>query len=244
MEGMALISIDQLENLILTNPNFKNGCLLDTNVLVAASLSIDPMNEAAEILVSKLAKLNIPLYSNVNIRSEFLEIHRRVLIPECLVEFYETQIHLEDMLAAKLKSVQTSYRKSLENKKVYKFSDDRIKEFRVLLSTRSINDINGWFYFCEKFLMPQLSVVWDEVVRLCSLHFIKIRDGEKHSLLMKQVLWDGVTDLMGKYGLSSADSMILNLFLSSRLSLVATADGDIQYIADEIRKQDKFILEI
>lgn len=244
MSEVGLISIDQLSELVLQHPSLKTGCLLDTNVLVSASLPIDPMNELAEELIQRLAGLKIPLYSNVNIRAEFLEIQRRVLIPETLIEFYEIHNDLEDHVAQKLKSVQTSYRKSLDNKRVYKFTDDRIKEFRNLLSASRIHKKNGWLYFCETFLAPQLEVVWDELVQICNLNFIKIRDGEAHSLLKSKVSWRGATELMGNFGLGSADAMILNLLLSSKLGLVATADGDIQFLSEILAAQDKFVLKI
>ncbi len=244
MPGVGLISIEELEELAIGHPNFKNGCLLDTNILLSASLPIDPMNEEAEHLIRKLADLKIPLYSNVNIRAEFLEVQRRVLIPECLIDFYEIHSEIDGLVGQKLKSVQTSYRRSLEQKKVYKFPDDRIKEFRDLLSEITINGKDGWLYFCETFLAPQLSVVWEDVVELCHLNFIKIREGEVHPLLTAKVSWDGVTDIMGKNGLGSADAMILNLLLSSKLELVATADGDIQYMSNFLRSRGKFVLEI
>lgn len=117
MPEVGPISIEQLKELADKHPNFKNGCLLDTNILLSASLPIDPMNENAELLIQKLADLKIPLYSNVNIRAEFLEIQRRVLIPECLIDFYEIHNEIDGLLGQKLKSVQTSYRKSLEQKK-------------------------------------------------------------------------------------------------------------------------------
>ena len=239
-----LISIDQLEKISESDPIFKNGCILDTNILIAVSLPIDPMNEAAEAIIQRLVQLQIPLFSNVNIRSEFLEIQRRILIPECLLELYELNCTLDDFLAAKLKSIQTSYRKSLDNRKIYKFPDERIKEFRELLSARAIEENNGWIYFCQTFLAPQLSVVWDEIVTTCALQFIKIRDGEHHPLLIRRRSWSGVTSLMGNYGLSSADSMILNLLLSSTLNLVATADGDMQNMAAELGKNGKYVLRI
>lgn len=242
---MGVISIDDLELLSAENDTFKNGCLVDTNILVSASLPIDPRNSDAEELVHQLAKLSIPLYSNVNIRAEFLEIQRRVLIPETLIEFYESnQDDLDDVLTAKLRSIQSSYREAIKNKKVYKFSDDRIKEIRGLLSGYSFGDKNAWNFFCENFLAPQLENVWDEVVRICRLNFIKIREGEQHPLLDAKVSWDGVTAIMGRYGLGSADSMILNLLLSSKLPVVATADGDIQYIAKSLREQGKFVLDV
>ena len=97
-----------------------------------------------------------------------------------------------------------------------------------ILSSRVVDGKDGWQYFCERYLSQQLSVVWDEVVQLCNLNFIKIRENESHPLLTSKVSWDGVTDLMGAFGIGSADAMILNLLLSSKLDIVATADGDIK----------------
>jgi len=244
MSGVGLISVNQLKELVKAQPNFKNGCLLDTNILISASVPIDPLNDSAEALVETLRKLNIPAYSNVNIRAEFLEIQRRILIPECLIELYERRNDLEPFIAQKIKAVQTSYRKSLESKKVYKFTDDRIKEFRNLLSQVQINAKDGWSYFCEECLAPQLGVVWDDVVELCGLNFIKIRNGESHPLLTAKVSWDGVTEIMGKYGTGSADAMILNLLLSSKIELVATGDSDIQYLSSMLSENGKFVLSV
>lgn len=184
------------------------------------------------------------MYSNVNIRTEFLEIQRRVLIPECLIELYESQSDLGEIIEQKLKSVQTSYRKSLENKKVYKFTDDRIKEFRDLLSTTRVGTKDGWRFFCDTYLAPQLSESWDEVVKLCGLNFIKIRGGENHPLLVSKVSWKGVTDLMGAYGIGSADAMITNLLLSSKIEVVASGDGDIKYLSGFLDQSGKMVLQI
>lgn len=244
MPDIGLISLNELDSFITKRPNFKNGCLLDTNILISASITIDPANDAAESLLQELARLEVPVYSNVNIRTEFLEIQRRILIPECLIEYYESRNDHDEYTAQKLKSVQTSYRKSLEGKKVYKFNDERIKEFREFLSNINVDGKNGWIHFCETFLAPQLAVIWNEVVQLCNLNFVKIRDGESHSLLTSKMSWDGVTDIMGKYGTSSADAMILNLLLSSKIELVATGDSDIKYLSEFLDTKGKTVLEI
>ncbi len=244
MSGTHLIAVNQLDKLILKQPSIKQGCLLDTNILISASITVDPANDAAESLLEELAKLEIPIYSNVNIRAEFLEIQRRILIPECLIEFYESRSDHVDFIAQKLKSVQTSYRKSLTDKKVYKFNDDRIKEFREIFSKTIVNEEDGWIYFCKTFLAPQLTVIWDEVVQLFNLNFIKIRDDEDHHLLIDKVSWDGVTEIMRKYGTSSADAMILNLLLCSKIELVATGDSDIKYLSDILDKYGKIVLQI
>lgn len=96
----------------------------------------------------------------------------------------------------------------------------------------------------DGYLSQQLSAVWDEVVQLCNLNFIKIRENESHPLLTSKVSWNGVTDLMGAFGIGSADAMILNLLLSSKLDIVATADGDIKYTSEMLQSKKKFVLEI
>lgn len=67
MVGMGGIIIGQLAALADAYPDVKNGCFLDTNILVSASLPIDPRNDAAEGLIEE-QRLQIPVFSNVNIR--------------------------------------------------------------------------------------------------------------------------------------------------------------------------------
>lgn len=66
-------------------PRAQRGCVVDTNVLFAASFPLDAFNEWAESLVALLHKLEIPLFTNINVRSEFIDLCRRVMIPEGLV---------------------------------------------------------------------------------------------------------------------------------------------------------------
>lgn len=81
-------------------------------------------------------------------------------------------------------------------------------------------------------------------VELFGLNFIKIRDGENHPLLTSKISWDGVTDIMCKYGTGSADAMIVNLLLSSRIDLVATSDGDIQFLSSMLSENGKKVVHI
>ena len=71
MVGVGLVSIDQLEALADVYKELRNGCLLDTNILVSASLPIDPRNESAERLIEELRRLQIPMFSNINILRSF-----------------------------------------------------------------------------------------------------------------------------------------------------------------------------
>ncbi len=173
-----------------------------------------------------------------------LEICRRILIPESLCDFVDdAESDLEEAILLKLRSVRTSYRKSLEAGKVYKFGDDRIKEWRQILSASTI-DGSGWILFCQTYLLKQITAAWDDVVKQCRLNFISLRDGEGHSLITGQVAWAGVTEIMGNFGLSSADAMISNLLINSKLKFLVTSDGDLKSIADFLENHGKEIISL
>ena len=108
------IRISELEKLIQTHPELKKGCIVDTNIVFAFSFPLDTFNEWAEAVVSTLHKLNIPIYTNLNVRSEFIDLNRRVMIPEGLVDFYEEidGSFDEGAVMAKLKSLKTRKRKA------------------------------------------------------------------------------------------------------------------------------------
>lgn len=44
------------------------------------------------MLIEILTNHKIPLFANVNIQAEFLEIYRRILIPESLCDFLESAL--------------------------------------------------------------------------------------------------------------------------------------------------------
>jgi UDP-galactopyranose mutase len=87
----------------------KNGCIVDTSILFSASYGPDVFNTASEELFEFLADLKIPTFTNVNIRSEFIDLHRRVMIPEGLSDLYSDYgKSLDSILYAKLQSVYAS----------------------------------------------------------------------------------------------------------------------------------------
>ena len=69
-------------------PALKSGCLVDTSILFAASYPPDEFNHESEELFDYFGELEIPLLTNVNVRSEFIDLHRRVSIPEGLCDLY------------------------------------------------------------------------------------------------------------------------------------------------------------
>jgi predicted nucleic acid-binding protein len=64
-----------------------SGCFVDTSVLFSATYPLDQFNEECESIFENLAAHDVPIFTNVNVRAEFLENHRRVLIGEALIDF-------------------------------------------------------------------------------------------------------------------------------------------------------------
>ncbi len=56
-----------------------------------------------------MAELEIPVFTNVNVRSEFIDLPRRMMIPDGLGDLYTVYgKSLDNILCAKLQSINTS----------------------------------------------------------------------------------------------------------------------------------------
>lgn len=62
------------------------SCFVDTSILFSATYGSDVFNSESEAAFDILASAGYSLFTNINVRSEFLENHRRVLIPEILID--------------------------------------------------------------------------------------------------------------------------------------------------------------
>ncbi len=66
------------------------GCFVDTSVLFSQTYPLDLFNEESERAFEVLADHGVSAFTNINVRAEFLENHRRVLIAECLIDILES----------------------------------------------------------------------------------------------------------------------------------------------------------
>jgi hypothetical protein len=57
-----------------------------------------------------------------------------------------------------------------------------------------------------------------------NLNFITLRSQDHSPYLNKNPQWEGAVEIMGRYGISSADAMIVNMFMCSKIPLLLTAD--------------------
>jgi hypothetical protein len=71
-------------------PSLKKGMVVDTNVLISATYDSDNFYDPTKEFLNFVAEYEVPLYCNVNVRAEFLEIHRRIIFSETLFDFANT----------------------------------------------------------------------------------------------------------------------------------------------------------
>jgi predicted nucleic acid-binding protein len=208
----------------------EDQCFVDTSILFSATYPLDRFNEEAESAFTIISRNDVSVFTNVNVRAEFLESHRRVLIAECLIELLETNERLlNGRIIEKLKAHRTSFRRKVLEEKSAKMEVSQIRAFRFLLSSYGINGKNSWELFCRDLLQPELTPVWATAEKELGLNFISLRSDESAPYLNSVPQWENVVLLMGRYGIASADAMIINMFLCSKIPMLVTADVEMAY---------------
>jgi hypothetical protein len=234
----------KLPNIRQQNEELDLGCIVDTNVVFAATFPLDTHNEWADQVFNKLQSSKIPIFTNINIRSEFIELNRRVLIPECLVDFYDAMRgFLNPEIEHKLKSLKTLKARATSESRAFKLSDSEIKKFRHLLSAIEVNETtNGWTLFCRDYFHQYITTVWDSAINDLGIQFLGTRAIESKDYFNGDPKWTDMLDIIGNSGIGSSDAMIINLFLQSKLPLIVTADSDVKDTVISMMPTDKYIL--
>ncbi len=210
------------------------GSFIDTTVLFSATYPLDSFNAESELAFESMASAEVVPFTNVNVRAEFLENHRRILIAECLIDFLEDfKSKLDGALFEKLKAHRTSFRRKVVEEKSNKIDVGQIKVFRNLLASFKSPVGNGWDLFCRDYLMDRLVPIWPEAKNEFGLNFISIRSDSENDFMTSSPSWEKAVSLMGRYGMASSDAMILNMFLCSKISVLLTSDLEMAEVANK-----------
>lgn len=238
------LKITDFENYLKKHPELKQGCIVDTNVIFAGSYDYDSYNEWAEEVFEVLQRHNIPVYTNMNVRSEFINLQRRVLIAEGLVSFYgQTSALLDGPLYDKLKKLKRRADDALKTEKPLKVSESEINEFMALFGHEPLFDgPSSWTLFCKDFFSPYIDKVWPRAVKEFRINFLGTREIESKEFFDRHPSWDNMIAILGESGIGSADAMILNLFQESTLPLLITADKAVRNTLLNSSFNEKFIL--
>lgn len=230
---MAIWGFSQLEAILEEETPEVKGCFVDSSVLFAASYDFDLHHESTEPVFDFLARERIPVYTNVVVKHEFLELHRRVTIPEALSDFFtDYQAYLTENLFNSLKAHQNTHRNKIKQGRSARFNVDQIREKRELLENFKIEDKTGWQILGEDYVRDRLAPIWDRFVSEFNLIELHVREGDNSPFLNATPSWKRVYELMGKHLISSSDSLILNMFLFSKISYLITADVELAKCCD------------
>ncbi len=238
----GIIRFSDLLKTATAQPNVKNGCFVDTSILFAASYPPDEFNTEAEEVFDFLAELEIPIFTNVNVRSEFIDLHRRVMIPDGLGDLYTAYgKSLNKLLYSKLQSINTSLTAARNTGKPFKFDEKQIKLWRQTLQTQQLKGKNGWLQFCADFLQNKIEAIWDKTCEELGVNFFSLRNTDQSNWLAGELKWEDMVSIVGRFGVGSFDAMIINLFLNSKFSVMVTADRDLAYVIDTLKPEQKFV---
>lgn len=138
-----------------------------------------------------------PLFCNVNTRAEFLEIHRRIIFTEALIDIARRVNHskIPQELNSKLNSLLTRARSS-ETKLLQpiRLSEKEIKKFKELMSVNSIDPAgkNAWEIFCETQIKGKLGIVWQHVENEIGVNFLSLRKEDVDQHIDQPPQWESV----------------------------------------------------
>ena len=241
---MAIWGYSELDALIELHPNITNGILIDTNILVAATYEMDRYHDVAKGFIDRLIVKNIPLYCNVNIRAEFLDMHRRIIASEAILGF--AKICNKSELPPDLANELTNYRRRCDNHEEKKpdapplrLSDSEIKDFRKKMVKVRGCGTDLWTELSSDQIVSKIETVWNNTEVGLGLNFLSLRKEDQENYLNKKPEWDDVLKLMSNPGLSSYDAMIINMFFSSKFEAIASSDSDIAIALQKRGLNDK-----
>lgn len=244
---MNIWGYSELGMLLQKHPEVRNGIIIDTNILVSATYELDLFHEDALQFLELVIEADVPIFCNVNVRAEFLEIHRRIIFSEGLLDFESTCE--KPLLPEKLSGLLSSYRakferrlKSNPNDPPVKLSEAELKEFKFLMTDILVKEKHLWAEFCDEKIGNKLEQVWIKTEKAVGLKFLSLRPDDREKHLNSKPEWENVVSLMSSQGISSSDAMILNMFFSSKFIVIASSDKDIAFSVSLEKTSDKMCL--
>lgn len=229
-------------NVLSKMPAIKNGVVVDTNILISATYDFDPFFDETNDLLDLLIENEIPLYCNVNVRAEFLEIHRRIIFTEALLSLEgATKLStLSSELSKKLSSLRSNQNaRERDGRAPLRLSEADIKAYKLMMIREQGLKGNLWDTFCLDYVGENLAKTWDKMVENVGLNFLSLRQEDQDNHISSPPGWEKAVELMSKQGVSSSDAMILNMFLSSKFEGILSSDADIGIAITSLNRHDK-----
>lgn len=205
--------------------------LIDTCALIAFSHGVNEFSDETEELFEVLRKESFQAYTNVNIRSEFLDYQRRIIVTEALTNIAGQIDGLSSFsdIYKKIKAHAALVHKKAQQGRPLVLNDSDIKRYKKLLSFEHRGIKNIWLKFCNDNLDNVLKRTFEITEKAMKLKYLSVRKGEQSPEVTGDVQWDRMYQISETSALGVNDSMIINMFESTSIPFLVTTDFDIVY---------------
>lgn len=225
-----------------TQPTLKRGCLVDTSILFAYAYPNDRFNKPSTELFDYLRELEVPLFTNANIRSEFINNYFQSVVPEALNDFYQySGLDFSEELRSKLASNYATLYAARKSGNSYKFNSNKVDEWRKLLRKNNLQTEDGWYALCSGYASQYLSNVWESTCEQAGVNFLTLRGSDAKAWMTSSIEWSDMVSIIGNYGIGSSDAMIVNLFMNSHFEGIFTADIEMAKVISKISNGKKLV---
>ena len=207
------------------------GCLVDTQFLIAVTDELHPFYEDAEFLFEKLAEYHIPVFTTVTTRTEFVDIIRRFIITETLMGMLSasSKWRISASVQRVLRAQKTWIDTQAKNDALPLLTDSRIKNCKESFMPRSQSGQIGWILLCNEYLSGKLFESWNALSEELNLNYLDLRGEELSPYMNEKVQWHKMYSISEQTCLSSNDSMLVNVLNCSKFPFIVSADFDIAY---------------
>jgi hypothetical protein len=213
---------------------FKQGTIIDTNVLIALTYEVSANNEEAlEFFESAIApeqERGLRLFTTVNTRSEYLDFYRRLIMTENLRDMAEANSSWK--LPAKART-QIQYQSGILKRREQQggdpvFNDTQIKTIKSAFSAGRHSGHEGWLSLCDRVMGNRLDRVEAEI-HDGGFEYISQHKLDQKNLFSREIDWPDAKRIAERTCLGLSDAMILNAFQCSHFPFIVSADFDIGY---------------
>jgi hypothetical protein len=214
------------------------GTILDTNVLISLTYEVKKDHDEVFKLFASIAGHEIPYYSTVTTRSEYLDFHRRLRLTETLLDATEpaSPWKLTSRAHAEIKTKQGLLRARITRKPGSDpvFTDTDLKDIKKAFSAGPFSGHHGWLSICDGALADWLKDMEDRLIDH-GVSYISQHEESQKPLFSKKIDWPDARQVSERSGLGLSDSMILNALKCSRFSFAISTDFDLGYaiLADD-----------
>ncbi|MBC7457085.1 MAG: hypothetical protein H7235_02315 [Bdellovibrionaceae bacterium] len=175
-------------------------------------------------------------------RAEFLEIHRRIIFTEALIDLFREvdRTLLPTNVSAQLGKWSANNKKRIdEQRSPLRLSEADIKKIKLDLMQIIDVEKNLWASLCENKIGNKLESLWSKTENELGLNFLSTRDEDSSPLFNSSPKWSDAVRLIEKHGLSSSDAMIVNMFFCSSLEAIVSSDQEVAHIIGQSELHEK-----